>query len=72
MKNNQICAHCKKNMREKWLKLHLEQGLPVTKIAKLSGLHQDTLYIWKRNYLEKGVEGLIDESRAPHSHPNEY
>jgi transposase InsO family protein len=73
MKNNsKICPHCKMNMREKWLKLHLEQGMPITEVAKLAGFHQDTLYIWKRNYLEKGIEGLMDKSRAPHNHPNEY
>ncbi|PJA71941.1 hypothetical protein CO152_04020 [bacterium CG_4_9_14_3_um_filter_33_26] len=72
MKNNNICSHCKMNMREKWLKLHLEQGLPITGVAKLSEFHQDTLYIWKRNYLEKGIDGLRDESRAPRHHPNEY
>jgi len=59
-------------MREKWLKLYLEQGLPITEVAKLSGLHPDTLYIWKRNYLGTGIEGLVEQSRAPHRHPNEY
>ncbi len=72
MKNNNICSYCKVNMREKWLKLHLERELPITEVAKLSGFHQDTLYIWKKNYLKKGLTGLIDESKAPHSHPNEY
>ena len=59
-------------MREQWLKLHLEKGLPITEVAKLSGYHQDTLYLWKARYLENGIEGLIDLSRAPHTHPNEY
>ena len=59
-------------MREQWLKLHLEKGLPITEVAKLSGYHQDTLYLWKARYLEYGIEGLIDRSRAPHMHPNEY
>lgn len=59
-------------MREQWIKLHLEQGLPITEVAKLAGCHQDTLYIWKKNYLERGIAGLVDGSRAPHSHPNEY
>ena len=38
----------------------------------MSGYHQDTLYLWKAKYLESGLEGLIDKSRAPLSHPNEY
>jgi len=73
MKNNKnLCPHCQANMREQWLKLHLEKGLPITEIARLSGYHQDTLYIWKAKYLEDGVEGLANQSRAPHTHPNEY
>ena len=72
MKNNKICLRCKASMREKWIKLHLEQGLPITEAAKLAGCHQDTLYIWKANFLKYGIEGLIDKSRAPLSHPNEY
>ena len=72
MRNNNLCVHCKVNMREKWLKLYLEQGLPITEVAKLSGFHPDTLYIWKRNYLGTGIEGLVEQSRAPHRHPNEY
>jgi transposase len=59
-------------MREKWIKIHLEQRVPITEIAKLSGYHRDTLYIWKKNYLGKGIEGLLDKSKAPHTHPNEY
>lgn len=69
---NNICPHCRANMREKWIKLHLDKKISIPEIAKISGHHQDTLYIWKRRYLEQGIEGLIDKSRAPHSHPNEY
>lgn len=59
-------------MRQQWLKLHLKRGMPITEIANLSGYHQDTLYLWKAKYLKSGLEGLIDKSRAPLSHPNEY
>jgi len=59
-------------MREQWLKLHFEKGMPITEIAEMSGYHEDTLYIWKAKYLESGIRGLIDKSRAPLSHPNEY
>lgn len=59
-------------MREQWLQLHLEKGLPITEVAKLSGYHQDTLYLWKVRYLEHGIQGLTDQSRAPLQHPNEY
>ncbi len=69
---NNLCPHCQANMREQWLKLHLEKGRPITEIAELSGYHQDTLYLWKARYVGSGAEGLVDRSRAPHNHPNEY
>lgn len=59
-------------MREYWIKLHLEKNMPITQLAKLSGFHQDTLYIWKAKYLKDGIEGLRDKSKAPHYHPNQY
>ena len=42
------------------------------KVAKLAGVHEDTLYLWKKRYKENGLDGLLDESKAPLSHPNEY
>jgi len=73
MKNiNNICPHCHASMREKWLRLHLDKGLPITKVAELSGYHQDTLYLWKAKYLKYGFHGLVDKPKTPHSHPNEY
>jgi len=71
-KINSFCPHCQANMREQWLKLHLEKGMPITDLAEMSGYHQDTLYIWKARYLELGIAGLIEKSRAPIHHPNEY
>lgn len=59
-------------MREHWIKLHLEKGLSIPRIAELSGFHEDTLYIWKAKYLREGPTGLADKSRNPHGHPNEY
>lgn len=70
MKN--ICPQCKTNMREKWIKLHLEQNISIPELAKLAGCHENTLYNWKSNYLRYGLAGLIDKSRAAHCHPNEY
>lgn len=66
------CQNCKMSMKKQWVDLHLEKGLPITEVAKLSGFHQDTLYIWKRKYLESGIDGLKDGDRAPNHHPNEY
>lgn len=70
MKN--ICSQCKTNMREKWIKLHLEQNISIPELSKLAGYHENTLYNWKSGYLKYGIEGLMDKSRAAHFHPNEY
>lgn len=55
--------------KERWLKLHLEQKHNISEIAKLSGFSRDTLHRWRRNYLEHGVAGLMEKSRAHKSHP---
>lgn len=59
-------------MKEQWIRLHLEKGMPITELSKLSGKHENTLYLWKANYLKAGMAGLLDKSKAPLSHPNEY
>ncbi len=55
--------------KEKWLKLHLEQGYNISEIARLSGFSRDTLHRWKGNYLAYGLAGLSEKSRAHHSYP---
>ena len=70
MKN--ICSPCKAMVRENWLKLHFEKGLALTEIARLAGLHENTLYNWKSRFLESGLESLQDKSKAALRHPNEY
>jgi len=73
MSNNYLlCSKCKTMIREYWIKLHLEKKIPITKLASISGYHDDTLYLWKAKYLKYGIEGLSDKSKAPHFHPNEY
>lgn len=59
-------------MREQWLKLHFEKGLPITEIARLSGYNKDTIHLWKSRYLKQGSLGLQDKSKAPLLHSNEY
>jgi transposase len=56
--------------RERWLKLHLEGGLTVKDLSKRSRFSRDTLHRWKNLYLQCGLEGLMEKSRAHHSHPN--
>ena len=56
--------------RERWLKLHLEGRMTISALSKRSGFSRDTLHRWKRLYLASGVDGLREQSRAHHSHPN--
>lgn len=58
--------------KERWIKIHLERHIPIVEIAKISGYHPDTLYIWKARYLEYGLIGLQDQSRRPHGHAHQY
>ncbi len=70
-----MCYQCNKikaNMREKWIKLHLEQNISLLELSRTLGLHRNSLSNWKNNYLRYGLAGLIDKSRKPHSHPNQY
>lgn len=59
-------------MREHWIKKHLAEGFSMPELARISGLHENTLYNWEKRYLESGLSGFKDLSRAPLSHPNEY
>lgn len=56
--------------RERWLRLHYEGGLSMVLLAQRSGFARSTLYLWKRNYENSGLEGLKEKSRAHHNHPN--
>lgn len=66
------CNFMKALMREQWIKLHLNQGISIPKLAKQASRHENTLYLWKARYLKHGLLGLLDKSRAPHSHANEF
>lgn len=70
MKN--MCSPCKAKMKEQWLRLHFEKGMPITEVARISGHHENTLYLWKSLYLQFGPAGLADKSKAALVHPNEY
>lgn len=56
--------------KERWLRLHLEDGFTIKELSKRSGFSRDTLHRWKREYLKHGLEGLKEKSRAHHSHPD--
>lgn len=55
--------------RERWLKLHLEDGISISELSKKSEFSRDTLHRWKRAYLDCGLQGLYEKSRAHHFHP---
>ncbi len=55
--------------RERWLKLHLEGDLSMVELAKRSGFARSTLYLWKEAYEKDGIAGLMEKSRAHHTHP---
>jgi transposase len=55
-----------------YVKLNTGEGIPAWKVAELAGVHENTVYNWKKAYEEGGLETLADKSRAPRTHPNEY
>ena len=57
---------------EERLKLMLEWNEEETSISELSrcyGVSRKTAYKWRARYQREGVAGLLDQSRAPHRHP---
>jgi transposase InsO family protein len=47
----------------------LEDGLPISQVARLLRLSRPTVYKWNGRYRTDGLEGLVDHSRRPHSSP---
>lgn len=66
------CPQCKMTRKYEFLKLSLEENMPAWKVAELAGVHENTVYNWKRAYEDGGIGALADQSTAPQSHPNEY
>ena len=44
---------------------------PFGRLCKEYGISRKTGYKWKQRFFERGLEGLHDQSRRPHSSPNE-
>ena len=51
-----LCPDCKMSVREQWVKKYLEGGISVPELAKIAGIHENTLYHWKESYLKYGVK----------------
>lgn len=60
------------NYRLKWVNLVLKKGLSRREVARLSDHSPNTISYWVRNYQLRGLEGLLNQSRAPLNHPNQY
>jgi transposase InsO family protein len=43
----------------------------ISSLSRVFGISRKTAYKWLDRYTEKGPEGLVELSRANHSHPNE-
>lgn len=55
--------------RENFLRDHRLNYYPVTDLAERYSISRKTAYKWIDRYHEKGMEGLADQSRRPHSCP---
>jgi transposase/transcriptional regulator with XRE-family HTH domain len=60
------------NYRLKWVNLVLEKGFSRREVAKFSDHSPNTISLWVKKYQLKGIEGLLNQSRAPLTHPNQY
>jgi transposase-like protein len=44
---------------------HAEQSSNVSKTCRYFGISRDTFYRWKKNYQERGEEGLVNTKPCP-------
>lgn len=58
--------------RLRWIQPYLERKRSLKDLAELSPFDYRTLKRWVKAYKEKGLEGLIPQSRRPHFHPRQY
>jgi transposase InsO family protein len=56
--------------RLKWVKLYLETK-DAGYVCRRCGISRPTLRKWHRRYLQEGEKGLSEQSRKPHSSPNQ-
>ena len=56
-------------LRLKWIELY-EETNNAGLVCRRCGISRPTLRKWYKQYKEKGLDGLQDVSRRPHSSPN--
>lgn len=58
------------NERKRFIDLCLSDMIPISTLCREFGISRTTAYKYIQRYSALGENGLIDISRAPHSHPN--
>src|SRR3989344_650564 len=66
------CLQCVMEHRLGFVRLYEAGGLTAAQVAEMAHVHENTGYNWLGAYAKWGEQGLLDESRAPKTHPNEY
>ncbi|MGZ4779396.1 MAG: helix-turn-helix domain-containing protein [Thermoanaerobaculia bacterium] len=59
------------NTRREFVLRVLAKEAPVTELARQYGISRKTAYKWIARFEQRGVEGLVDESRRPRTSPLE-
>jgi hypothetical protein len=49
----------------------LEKGCGISEVSRLYGVSRPKVYLWRDRHRAEGLEGLRQQSRAPHQHPNQ-
>ena len=59
------------NIRREFVLRVLAKEAPMTELCRQYGISRKTGYKWLARFEERGIEGLVDESRRPRTSPLE-
>jgi transposase-like protein len=59
------------NIRREFVLRVMAKEAPVAELARQYGISRKTAYKWIARFEQRGVEGLVDGSRLPHTSPLE-
>jgi len=59
------------NQRVRFIAEYLNEYFPVNELCHQFNISRKTSYKWIKRYEEYGSEGLLDQSKRPHSRPHE-